>query len=389
MTSPQWIEIPSWRNWQKPFIRHTVMRRKPKDKDAPVVMKYIIVGVNFDDDPRPGEDEGNWRKFARLVGPRVAETLLLRTLQWIGDNAALTGIIKVERHMFGPVVLTTRLDAVKPEEGEVVFDALLASGIAQWVRSTSASAAIVPLASETRSDAPAPSGPLSAQASAPQAVPPSGHLYVQTDAQASGLRGGPASVRPSTPQSVHAAGPPAPLRTPQLSALLAAPTSPPAAPHLSDGGTDDGRASRPNARTSASRVRPSPRARSEAVAEAVEGSPLPLSASAAQPSVQRQAASERNGAKPLQLTPQMTAAVRAGCKSLMHARAVPKERRDYAKRVLLALDQGELTEDAADVFVAEVNAYEPAAKAMWATHGMKSRDLRQQRRQRREEVKRS
>ncbi|MCE9635778.1 MAG: hypothetical protein K8T90_08745 [Planctomycetes bacterium] len=123
------LRIRSWERWQRPFIYEVTRRRK--DKGAPVTMRYVALAADLDDEPSDGEDEGNWRRFARLVGPRQAETMLVRVLQYVATKAALTGQIRVSRESFGAVVLSRDLDVVSRADGERVYDALVLSAIAE------------------------------------------------------------------------------------------------------------------------------------------------------------------------------------------------------------------------------------------------------------------
>ncbi len=125
------LRVVGWSRWQRPFIYET--QRKRVDKSAPVVMRFIALATRLDDEPRDGEPEGNWCRFRRIVGPRVAETWLVRTLQYVGDKAALDGIVRLSRDSFC-LALSRDLDVVSRAEGAKVYDALIESGIAEeWV----------------------------------------------------------------------------------------------------------------------------------------------------------------------------------------------------------------------------------------------------------------
>lgn len=212
------LRLVAWIAWQRPFIYET--QRKRVDKSAPVVMKYIAFATRLDDEPRAGEAEGNWSRFKRLVGARVAETWLIRTLQYVGEKSALDGVVRLDRDSFC-LALSRDGDVVKPAEGAKVYDALILSGIAEeWAPGVTAGvppgqlpgnlpgkvAGEIPgqLAGQLPGNLPAfPAGPAPARSRAPARLPAPDRA--RSEAVAVAVAGG--SPQPPSPEGGGSASP--------------------------------------------------------------------------------------------------------------------------------------------------------------------------------------
>lgn len=116
------IRIAQWPRWQGRAIYEVV--RKRKDRRRKLSLSFIALTADWDD---------RFMSFARLLGSReqpVADSYLVRVLQYAARHGAETGRIHVERRRFGAMVLSTRFADVGSKLGARVYDALLESGIA-------------------------------------------------------------------------------------------------------------------------------------------------------------------------------------------------------------------------------------------------------------------
>lgn len=161
------LRIRSWAKWQRGIISTVRKSRETRQKngqdvdmDAPLSMQHISIATSWDRDFVDG--------FGQLVGQRNAETYFLRVLQYVALHDGFTGECPVDREEFGEIVLSRRRDRVSRKEGEKVYDALVASGLAEQVASESRSVthsarvqdptrARVPLLARTCPDSPPPS----------------------------------------------------------------------------------------------------------------------------------------------------------------------------------------------------------------------------------------
>lgn len=119
------LRIRSWNKWQGAQGNAVKRNRKKKNHnlDAPYSMQTVSVCTQL-------ERDGNFRSFAKLVGPRYALTFFARVIMYAGLVNGLKGCIDISRSEFGRWVLSTPDDHVGKKLGEKVYDALLLAGLA-------------------------------------------------------------------------------------------------------------------------------------------------------------------------------------------------------------------------------------------------------------------
>lgn len=121
------LRFPNWEKWQgrgtKDVVRMRDKRAKKHGRETsgkPFAMGYVIVattlGIEFE-------------SFAEIVGGSVAESYLIRALQYAGLHDAFRGSIRVPADLFGGMVLTRRYDRVPEDVGASVYQAFVDSCI--------------------------------------------------------------------------------------------------------------------------------------------------------------------------------------------------------------------------------------------------------------------
>ncbi len=123
------LKVRSWERWQGDALYDRLRKRTKSGRTKPISLVFIAIATDLDD------PSGNFKRFADAVGGGVmARGYLLAVLGHAGRHAATTGVVRCAREQLGPVVLTDRLDTVSSARGVKVYDALVASGIAEEIR---------------------------------------------------------------------------------------------------------------------------------------------------------------------------------------------------------------------------------------------------------------
>lgn len=119
------LSIRNWEKWQGRGVADVRRKREQRGttSERPYAMGYVFVASSLDAE--------HFGTFAELVGGAVAESYLIRVLQYVALHAALAGEVRVRRERFGPIVLSRAWDIVSIEAGAAVYDALVASRIAE------------------------------------------------------------------------------------------------------------------------------------------------------------------------------------------------------------------------------------------------------------------
>lgn len=116
------IQFRSWQKHNSRALKDVDSKRTKRgvDLDAPLSMQRILLVTHLDED---------FAAFAAAVGGAVAETYFIRAMQYAAEHDGRRGCIRVERALFGPIVLSKKWHVVSRATGEKVYDALLASRI--------------------------------------------------------------------------------------------------------------------------------------------------------------------------------------------------------------------------------------------------------------------
>jgi hypothetical protein len=116
------LRIRAWNKWQGAQCAAVKRNRKKKNHNlcAPYSMQAVSICTQI-------ERDGNFRLFAREVGPRNALTFFLRVIIAAGQADGMKGAIEVSRSEIGRWVLSTPDDRVGKRLGENVYDALILS----------------------------------------------------------------------------------------------------------------------------------------------------------------------------------------------------------------------------------------------------------------------
>lgn len=135
------IRLRSWAKWQAAMLAKVRSTRKarvargespPESMTAPLSMQSVMIAAVFDDE--------HFGAFAERVGGACAETYFLRVCQFVANGHGLTGECPIKRERFAAIVLSRAWHIVPRKTGELVYDALLSSGIAQPITDTTGSA---------------------------------------------------------------------------------------------------------------------------------------------------------------------------------------------------------------------------------------------------------
>jgi len=118
------LRIRSWNKWQGAQCGAVKRNRKKKKHavGAPYSMQTVSVCTQI-------ERDGDFRLFAKEVGPRCALTFFIRILTAAGVADGMKGEIDISRSEFGRWVLSTPDDRVAKKLGGKVYDALLLSNL--------------------------------------------------------------------------------------------------------------------------------------------------------------------------------------------------------------------------------------------------------------------
>ncbi len=145
------LRIRAWEKWQGDAIYDRLRKRAPSGRSKPLTLAYIAVATNLDD------QSGHFARFAEMLGCGIeARGFLVAILGHVGRDAAGSGVLRCSREQLGRI-LTDRLTEVSRKRGEEVYDALVASGIAQEV-APEAVREIAPPPSPEGSPPPSPEG---------------------------------------------------------------------------------------------------------------------------------------------------------------------------------------------------------------------------------------
>jgi len=121
--------LKAWTSWQYASIsatrRNRERRIKAGDSSPPVDANYVMQSIQF-----ASTLDGDFRRFAEMVGGRHAETYFTRCLQYTALHGAMKGEIAARPEEYGRHVLSTLWDEVCLHQGVIVHDALILSGLA-------------------------------------------------------------------------------------------------------------------------------------------------------------------------------------------------------------------------------------------------------------------
>lgn len=157
------LKIRSWAKWQGEALYDRLRKRVPSGRSKPVTLAYFAVSSNLDD------ESGHFARFARAVGNcMLARGYLVAVLGHVARDAAASGVLRCSRDQLGRI-LSDRLTEVSRKSGEIVYDALLDSGICEEIDPADIRDIRPP---DNRSHSPPPS-----REASPEDAPPSGrHL---------------------------------------------------------------------------------------------------------------------------------------------------------------------------------------------------------------------
>lgn len=148
------LKIRSWAKWQGDALYDRMRKRTPSGRSKPIALAYIAISANMDD------ESGHFEHFAQAVGGGIAARgYLLAILGHVARDAATSGVVRCSREQLGRI-LTDRLTVVSRRQGELVYDALVSSGIATEI------------SPDDIRDIDGPSSPPSSPPGSPEASPP-------------------------------------------------------------------------------------------------------------------------------------------------------------------------------------------------------------------------
>jgi len=114
------LRIRSWNKWQGAQVNAVKRNRRKKKhaEGAPYSMQAINLCTQL-------ERDGDFRVFAREIGPRNALTFFVRIIMAAGVADGMKGAIDINRSELGRWVLSTPDDRVGRKLGEKTYDALI------------------------------------------------------------------------------------------------------------------------------------------------------------------------------------------------------------------------------------------------------------------------
>lgn len=124
------LHIRSWEKHQNAVIAKAKWTRQDRVEKGKAPPESLTSALSIQSVSVACVLDENFAEFAERVGGSVAESYLLRTLQYVANGHALDGVVPVPREKFGAIVLSRHWHIVSRRIGETVYDALLASGIA-------------------------------------------------------------------------------------------------------------------------------------------------------------------------------------------------------------------------------------------------------------------